>query len=100
MDGRPRIAGVQGRSGPCSVALDYYLLNAVWSGYPDWLDSGRKVGLDVVVEPLLAVRFGLPSLDDPPSASGTRSAGMGDEPVGGSYERHQLAHHARVDLLG
>jgi hypothetical protein len=41
-------------------------------------DAWWQVGFDVVVEPILAVLFGFPDLDDPPSASRIGPASMAD----------------------
>ena len=48
----------------------------------DDADTRRQVRLDDLVERLLAVGLGLPSLDDPPTASRTRASGMGDKALG------------------
>jgi hypothetical protein len=63
-------------------------------------DAWWQVGLDAVVEPILAVLFGFPDLDDAPPASRTGPASMADETFGSSYARCHLACYPRVNLLG
>src|SRR5688572_19858801 len=63
---------------------------------PVRVDTGGKVGLDVVAEPGLAVGFGFPDLDDAPATRRAGSARVGDEALVGPHERHELADHASV----
>src|SRR5581483_6932782 len=67
---------------------------------PVGVDTGGKVGLDVVAVPGLAVGFGFPDLSDAPATRGVGSAGVGEEAFVGSHGRHELADHPAVHLLG
>jgi len=63
-------------------------------------DAWWQVGLDVVIEPILAVPFGFPDLDDAPPASRIGPASMADEALGGSYARRHLTCYPGVNLAG
>ena len=66
-------------------------------------DAWRQVGLDVVVEPALAILFGFPDLDDPPPASRAGPARMADKPLASrslSHNRRHLVRQLGVGVLG
>jgi len=77
-------------TGECSVKL---VVREV--GY----NSRREIRFQVLVKKLLAVRPGLPNLNDAYPASGTWASGVGDEALRRTQQRHQLLQHRGIGTL-